>query len=131
MRDPLKSEIAITHESLKSILEKIDLVLDCTKPGLGALNLLYIAAKLLLLQIDKNIGLNLALIEELEAHLHPQAQLRLIEYLQEVCSEGKSELQVLLTTHSVTLASSVKLDNLIIFTEEKAFSLAQREYIFA
>ena len=27
MRDPLKSEIAITHESLKSILEKIDLVL--------------------------------------------------------------------------------------------------------
>lgn len=125
VRDPLKSEIAITHESLKSILEKIDLVLDCTKPGLGALNLLYIAAELLLLQIDKNIGLNLALIEELEAHLHPQAQLRLIEYLQEVCSEGKSELQVLLTTHSVTLASSVKLDNLIIFTEEKAFSLAK------
>lgn len=125
VRDPLKSEITITPESLKSILEKIDLVLNCIKPGLGALNLLYIAAELLLLQIGKNIGLNLALIEELEAHLHPQAQLRLIEYLQEVCSEGKSELQILLTTHSVTLASSIKLDNLVIFTEEKAFPLSK------
>jgi len=125
VRDPLKSEIAIAPESLKSILEKIDLVLNCVKPGLGALNLLYIATELLLLQIEKNIGLNLALIEELEAHLHPQAQLRLIEYLQEICDESKRELQILLTTHSVTLASSIKLDNLIIFTEGKAFPLSK------
>lgn len=33
-------------------------------------------------------------------------------------------MQILLTTHSVTLASSIKLNNLIIFTEGKAFSLA-------
>ena len=125
IRDPLESEIAISQANLKSILEKIDLVLNCTKPGLGALNLLYIAAELLLLQTDKKIGLNLALIEEIEAHLHPQAQLRLIEYLQEVCSKSEGRLQILLTTHSVTLASSIKLDNLIIFTEEKAFSLSK------
>ncbi|MDK2789403.1 MAG: putative ATP-dependent endonuclease of the family [Epulopiscium sp.] len=121
----LKSEIEMTKERLKTILEKIDLVLSNTKPGLGSLNQLYIATELLLLQTERNEGINLALIEEIEAHLHPQAQLRVIEYLQEICNNHKTSIQILLTTHSVTLASSIKLDNLIIFSENKAFSLAK------
>lgn len=120
----LKSNIEITKTSLKTIFEKIDLVLNNTKPGLGSLNQLYIAAELLLLQTEKSEGANLTLIEEIEAHLHPQAQLRVIEYLQEICDDQKSDLQILLTTHSVTLASSIKLENLIVFTEGTAFSLA-------
>lgn len=52
-------------------------------PGLGELNLLFIAAELLLLKHDETGGLKLALIEELEAHLHPQAQLRFLEFLSE------------------------------------------------
>ncbi len=119
----LKSGIEITASKLKAILEKIDLVLSHTKPGLGSLNQLYIATELLLLQNEKSEGVNLALIEEIEAHLHPQAQLRVIEYLQEICNDKKTGLQVLLTTHSVTLASIIKLENLTIFTGGKAFSL--------
>lgn len=120
----LKSQIEIAPAKLKAILEKIELVLDRTKPGLGTLNQLYIAAELLLLQREKSEGINLALIEEIEAHLHPQAQLRIIEYLQNICDKKNGGLQILLTTHSVTLASSIKLDNLIIFTEDNAFPLA-------
>ena len=120
----LKSQIEIAPAKLKAILEKIELVLDRTKPGLGTLNQLYIAAELLLLQREKSEGINLALIEEIEAHLHPQAQLRIIEYLQNICDKENGGLQILLTTHSVTLASSIKLDNLVIFAEDNAFPLA-------
>ncbi|CAM3283854.1 MULTISPECIES: ATP-dependent nuclease [Paenibacillus] len=121
----LRSNIEIAAVNLKMILEKIDLLLVTTKSGLGSLNQLYIAAELLLLQIEKTEGINLALIEEIEAHLHPQAQIRVIDYLQELSESSTSPMQILLTTHSVTLASVIKLNNLILFTEGKAFSLAE------
>lgn len=117
----LKSNIELAAVNLKMILEKIDLLLVSTKSGLGSLNQLYIAAELLLLQIEKTEGINIALIEEIEAHLHPQAQIRVIDYLQELSEDSKSPMQILLTTHSVTLASSIKLNNLIIFAEGKAY----------
>ncbi|MCY9578725.1 ATP-dependent nuclease [Paenibacillus alvei] len=121
----LRSNIEIAAVNLKMILEKIDLLLVTTKSGLGSLNQLYIAAELLLLQIEKTEGINLALIEEIEAHLHPQAQIRVIDYLQELSESSTSPMQILLTTHSVTLASVIKLNNLILFSEGKAFSLAE------
>ncbi|AIY08092.1 hypothetical protein LK13_05575 [Paenibacillus polymyxa] len=121
----LSSNIEIAAVNLKMILEKIDLLLVTTKSGLGSLNQLYIAAELLLLQIEKTEGINLALIEEIEAHLHPQAQIRVIDYLQELSESSTSPMQILLTTHSVTLASVIKLNNLILFAEGKSFSLAE------
>ena len=77
------------------------------------------ALELLLFETEGNI-LNLCLIEELEAHLHPQAQLRTIKHFQNKNNENN---QIILTTHSITLASSVKLENLILCKNNKAYSM--------
>lgn len=79
---------------------------------MGELNLLFIAAELLLLNADSSGGLRLALIEELEAHLHPQAQLRLIDYLQK--EYDNSGTQIIISTHSTILASKVNLKNIVL-----------------
>jgi putative ATP-dependent endonuclease of OLD family len=116
------ANFTITDPELKSILEKLILDLMETKAGLGSYNRLYIATELLLLKRDTFTGLKLALVEEIETHLHPQAQLRLIEFLQREVSK-KSGVQLIMTTHSPNLASKVKLDNLIVCKNGNAFPL--------
>lgn len=105
----LRSNIEIAAVNLKMILEKIDLLLVTTKSGLGSLNQLYIAAELLLLQIEKTEGINLALIEEIEAHLHPQAQIRVIDYLQELSEGSTSPMQILLDNSQCHISFSYQI----------------------
>lgn len=115
------AHLTIPAKKLKNILETLKLSLEDDKLGLGSHNLLFIATELLNLEREKWHGLRLGLIEELEAHLHPQAQLRVIEFLQkETADEG---IQLILTTHSPNLASKVNLENLIICHEGKAFPM--------
>ena len=78
-----EAKLETSDIQLKAILESLSLSAPEIHPGLGELNLLFIAAELLLLKHDETGGLKLALIEELEAHLHPQAQLRFLEFLSE------------------------------------------------
>lgn len=113
-------KITISQNELASILRKLSLVITDNQIGLGSLNQLFIALELLLFDIEDRY--NLALIEEVEAHLHPQAQLRLIDYLQE--KKTNKNLQFLITTHSISLASKIKLDNLIYCKNQQAYSLA-------
>ncbi|HII93016.1 MAG TPA: AAA family ATPase [Methanosarcina sp.] len=126
--NPLKSRISIADTNLKSILEQLSLNLSINKAGLGSDNLLFIASELLLLKREKYTGLKLTLIEEIEAHLHPQAQLRLIEYLQRESDtqESDEKVQLILTTHSPNLASKVKLENLIICKNGKVFNMGSK-----
>ncbi|WP_336047084.1 ATP-dependent nuclease [Solibacillus ferritrahens] len=121
----LESGFKASDLKLRYILEKLSLELSSEKPGLGSQNLLFIATELLLLRRDDYEGLSLALIEEIEAHLHTQAQLRLIEFLQELSET--SNLQLILTTHSTALASKIKLENLFICNNDKIFSMRPEE----
>ena len=84
---------------------------DITNPGLGSLNRLYMAAELLNLKREAWNGVKLCLVEELEAHLHPQAQMKVINKLIQ-CSNDDN-IQFILTTHSPNLTSKLPLENLI------------------
>ena len=117
--DPRNAEVKLTGGELTEILRLLDLIMEGNKSGLGTLNLLCIAAEMLLFNNQKK-GLKLALVEELEAHLHPQHQLRLIEY---ISSQEKNE-QFILSTHSITLASKIKLANLIVLKGNDAFPMS-------
>lgn len=117
--DPRNAEVKLAGGELTEILRLLDLIMEGNKSGLGTLNLLCIAAEMLLFNNQKK-GLKLALVEELEAHLHPQYQLRLIEY---ISSQEKNE-QFILSTHSITLASKIKLANMIILKGNNAFPMS-------
>lgn len=116
---PINPFIEISGNDLLDILKRLSLNLEENKSGLGSLNLLFIAAELILLQRENERGLKLALIEELEAHLHPQAQLRLIDYLQ----NEQSNQQFIITTHSTTVGSKINLKNLIICQDDNVFPM--------
>lgn len=123
----IQSFYSRTHESnfdaviadIKHILEKITLSLRGEiNPGLGTLNRLFMAAELLHLSKSNWTGIRLGLVEEIEAHLHPQAQMQVIEALQK-----QKKIQLILTTHSPNLASKLKLEHLIICNNGNAFPM--------
>lgn len=113
------TEFEASGNDIKSILEKLSLTLKGeSNPGLGTLNRLFMAAELLHLNKSSWHGLRLGLVEELEAHLHPQAQMQVIEAFQK-----QETIQLILTTHSPNLASKTKLENLIICNDSNAFPM--------
>lgn len=117
------SKFDITEAEIKSILEKISLGIDGKDNlGLGTMNRLFMAAELLHLKKEKYDGLKLCMIEELEAHLHPQAQMKIIETLER---ESKNGIQFILTTHSPNIASKVDLKSLIICKRNNVFPLGE------
>ena len=117
------ASLTASDVQLKSILESLSLNAPETHPGLGELNLVFIAAELLLLKQDDIGDLKLALIEELEAHLHPQAQMRLINYLQK--EYDKSGAQIIISTHSTILASKINLKNIVLLKGGCGYDLSE------
>lgn len=117
--------LQFTENSFSSILQSIKMVFflnvgemddekfrDVAINSLGYNNLLYIATVFAELEAMNNNLFTVLLIEEPEAHLHPQIQSKLIKYLQKLSNE-KNNLQIIRTTHSAVLASSVSVDTII------------------
>jgi putative ATP-dependent endonuclease of OLD family len=117
--------LQFSENSFSSILQSIKMVFfptvgelddekfrDVAINSLGYNNLLYIATVFAELETINNNLFTVLLIEEPEAHLHPQIQSKLIKYLQKLTAE-KENLQIILTTHSAVLASSVSIENII------------------
>jgi putative ATP-dependent endonuclease of OLD family len=65
------------------------------------------------------------LIEEPEAHLHPQLKYGLIRYLKKV-ARTRRDLQIIVTTHSGELASAVEPHDLIIMRSTNARDFVSR-----
>ncbi|WP_339659142.1 AAA family ATPase [Flavobacterium frigidarium] len=118
------SKFDITAAEIKNILEKISLgIEEHTNLGLGTMNRLFMAAELLHLKKENYDGLKLCMIEELEAHLHPQAQMKIIQALDR---EAQTDIQFILTTHSPNIASKVDLKSLIICKNDNVFPLGEK-----
>jgi putative ATP-dependent endonuclease of OLD family len=104
-------------------VEDQSLFRDLSQNSLGYNNLLYIASILAELTLDDEDDeqplFKLLLIEEPEAHLHPQLQIRLLNHLKSVAEENKN-VQVIVTTHSTVLASSVELESIIHLSKSQA-----------
>lgn len=126
------------YRKINALLEKLDLSAHATenlgRVGLGTSNILSMACELLL---NRNAGSSFLLIEEPEAHIHAQRQLRLIQSLQEEANTKDHSQQIIVTTHSPILASVVELTNMIIIKASKAYPLASQytmlessDYIF-
>jgi len=140
--DTLRGRIDLTEGGsdairLRRILERLELGLFEASTssargyyGLGSNNILYMACELLLLGREPE-GLPLLLIEEPEAHLHPQRQLRLMDFLSSAAAgkvrKSPRAVQVILSTHSPNLASTVPLENLVLLEGGRAYSLAEGE----
>lgn len=59
---------------------------------------------------------NLLLIEEPEAHLHPQLQ-ELVHSFLEDANRNDSNIQIIYTSHSPTLASKIDIENINLIYE--------------
>lgn len=118
----------------KEILEKLNLSIGEFSNGLGYNNLVFIAVELLLLEQDLTSEFGCLLIEEPEAHIHPQLQMKLLEFIKTKspdkgigAADSDNYLQCILSTHSPNLASKINPENMIIINKNQAFSLRNEE----
>ncbi len=118
--------------SFEQVIERLQLELQppdgvnlAVSRGLGLDNVLFMCAELLLLQSETTAQLPLLLVEEPEAHLHPQMQASVVAMLDNQAA-NRRKAQILLTTHSPFLAGSADPQSVIIVGAGTAFPLSSR-----
>ncbi|ABC82992.1 ATP-dependent nuclease [Anaeromyxobacter dehalogenans] len=97
---------------------------DLYESGLGYANVLFLALVVVELANTADADLTLFLVEEPEAHLHPQLQAVMLEYLRDKAEESQrrarspgeyaGRIQVIVSTHSPHLTSAVGSKKVVI-----------------
>lgn len=105
-----------------NIKDKDKMFRELNENSLGYNNILYLATVLAEIEglSDKETFVRILLIEEPEAHLHPQLQVKLLQYLKQQAKEQK--IQIIVTTHSPTIVASSGLDALKVVTIPSAIN---------
>jgi putative ATP-dependent endonuclease of the OLD family len=82
--------------------------------GLGYNNLVFTSATLGTLRRSAQFSFRSILVEEPEAHLHPQLQILLLRHLVKVTSDQVgNEVQVIASSHSPILVSQAPIDSIV------------------
>lgn len=98
---------------------------DLRYSGHGYANLLYMATIAVELEKANDADLTLFLVEEPEAHLHPQLQAAVLSFLEEQAEKSRrsrpgyegpaGQLQIIVATHSPNLSAWVESKKLVFF----------------
>lgn len=110
-------EVGLSASDFKSLKSRLSLLVDAfeiEQNGLGFNNLIYMAVVLSELSKNPESCYRGLIIEEPEAHLHPQLQAILLQYLQSIQAvKGEKPVQLFVTSHSSNFASIADLDSLV------------------
>lgn len=117
-------EIGLSASDFKSLRSRLSLVVDALEieqNGLGFNNLIYMAVVLSELTKNPDSCYRGLIVEEPEAHLHPQLQALLLQYLQSIQAvDGEKPVQLFVTSHSPNFASIADLGSLVCLVDTGA-----------
>jgi putative ATP-dependent endonuclease of OLD family len=129
---PQAASLGFTSETLLDVARDLRFMLadagldlqEIRSSGLGYANLLYMATVIVELTKARDADLTLFLVEEPEAHLHPQLQMLVLEFLLERAQKSfqhapppgqpEGRIQVIVTTHSPNLTAWVSPKHLVV-----------------
>jgi putative ATP-dependent endonuclease of the OLD family len=100
---------------LQPLIDKLPFTLN----GLGYNNLIFTSATLGTLQKSAQYAFRSILIEEPEAHLHPQLQVLLLGHLASQAGVAQNRVQVIVSSHSPILVSQAPIDAIVAVHEHE------------
>lgn len=106
--------VELSGSDFTKLASRLSLLVDSfeiERNGLGYNNLIFMAVVLSELAKNADSAYRSLIVEEPEAHLHPQLQAVLLRYLSDIkVSEGERPVQVFVTSHSPNFASIADLN---------------------
>jgi putative ATP-dependent endonuclease of OLD family len=114
-------ELGLSGTDFQRLAARLSLLVDkfeIEHNGLGFNNLIFMAVVLSELARSPDSAYRGLIVEEPEAHLHPQLQAVLLSYLESIKAvEGEKPVQLFVTSHSPAFASIADLNSLACLVE--------------